>query len=321
MFDTACGSAETLAVAWRGFRRLAAAAAVGFLVLLVVTSAQAIGGPSPESPNGSSLADAAGPQGQGKEREAALLTGCEQQLLPGRRPSVPTVAIVGASFTAGVGAEDPAGAWAVLLARQLHWNAFVYGVPGAGYVHPGLDRKGPVSAEVTRVHLGALRPSLIIVQAGHDDISVPPDLELRRVEQTVAMIRAQAPAAQIALVTVFAGRKQQPALYRIDQAIVAGAYAADPEVIIMDPLTEGWRFPRARDGLHPSPEGDMWIANKVAGILQQYGVRPAPAGLDPALCTIAVRPPSPPVSDLNRPGWRPALDSPGLLPVPVARVG
>ena len=45
---------------------------------------------------------------------------------------MPVVAIVGASFTAGVGAEDPAGSWAVLLARQLRWNAFVYGVPGAG---------------------------------------------------------------------------------------------------------------------------------------------------------------------------------------------
>jgi acyl-CoA thioesterase-1 len=234
---------------------------------------------------------------------------------------VPTVAIVGASFTAGVGAEDPAGAWAVLLARQLHWNAFVYGVPGAGYVHPGLGRKGPVSAEVTRVHLGALQPSLIIVQAGHDDMSVPPDLERLRVEQTVAMIRAQAPRAQIALVTVFAGRKHLPALYRIDEAIVAGAYAADPQVIIMDPLAEGWQFPRARDGLHPSPLGDTWIANKVAGILQQYGVRPAPAGSDPALCTIAVQAQSPPVTELNRPGWRPALDSPSLLPVPVARVG
>jgi hypothetical protein len=55
--------------------------------------------------------------------------------------------------------------------------------------------------------------------------------------------------------------------------------------------------------------------------LQQHGVRPAPAGLDPALCTIAIRPQSPPVRELNRPGWRPALDSPSLLPVPVARVG
>jgi lysophospholipase L1-like esterase len=276
-----------LAVAGRGFRRLAAAAAVGFLVLLVVTSAEAtVGVPLP----GSLPPHAAGPQGPAREkgRETSLLTGCEQQLQPSRRPGVPTVAIVGASFTAGVGAEDPAGSWAVLLARQLHWNAFVYGVPGAGYVHPGLGRKGPVAAEIARVHLGALQPSLIIVQAGHDDMAIPPDLERLRVEQTVAMIRAQAPGAQIALVTVFAGRKHTQALYHIDQAIVAGAEAADPEVIIMDPLAEGWQFPRARDGLHPSPVGDAWIAAMVAGILRQHGILPAPAGSDAALCTITV---------------------------------
>ena len=134
------------------------------------------------------------------------------------------------------------------------------------------------------------------------------------------MIKAQAPQARIALITVFAGRKRPPAIYRTDQAIVAGAEAADPEVIIMDPLASGWRFPRARDGLHPSPEGDAWIAGKVAGILRQHGIRPAPAGQD--------RPCAPSLSGLrpsrsaapNRPGPRPAPDSPGS-PDPVARAG
>ena len=69
---------------------------------------------------------------------------------------------------------------------------------------------------------------------------------------------------------------------------MAGAEAADPEVIIMDPLASGWQFPRARDGLHPSPIGDAWIAGTVAGVLRQHGVRPAPAGSDAALCTITV---------------------------------
>ena len=302
-------------MAWRGFRRLAAAAAVGFLVLLAVTSAEAtVGVPLP----GSLPPHAAGAQGPGQEkgRETSLLTGCEQQLQPSRRPGVPTVAIVGASFTAGVGAEDPAGSWAVLLARQLHWNAFVYGVPGAGYVHPGLGRKGPVAAEITRVHLGELRPSLIIVQAGHDDMAVPPDLERLRVEQTVAMIRAQAPGARIALVTVFAGRERTQALYHIDQAIVAGAKASDPQVIVMDPLASAWRFPRARDGLHPSPIGNAWIAGTVAGILRQHGVRPAPAGSDAALCTITV-----PRAEPADQGAEPASAAPGAFAQPPAWPG
>jgi lysophospholipase L1-like esterase len=303
-------------VAWRAFRRLGAAAAVGFLVLVLVASAEVTVGPPAGPP-----ASGSSPPDPVAAREAAALAGCEQRLQPGRRPAVPTVAIIGASFTAGVGAEDPAGSWAVLLARQLNWNAFVYGVPGAGYVHPGLGRKGPVAAEAARAHLSALRPALIIVQAGHDDQRVPPGLERLRVEQTIAMIKDQAPGAQIALVTVFAGRKRSPAIYRIDQAIVAGARAADPQVIIMDPLASGWRFPRSRDGLHPSPAGDAWLANKVGGILWQHGVHPSVAGIEPALCTIAIRAQAPPVRALNRPGRRPALDSPSLLPYPVARIG
>lgn len=143
-------------MAWRGFRRLAAAAAVGFLVLLAVTSAEAtVGVPLP----GSLPPHAAGAQGPGQEkgRETSLLTGCEQQLQPSRRPGVPTVAIVGASFTAGVGAEDPAGSWAVLLARQLHWNAFVYGVPGPATYTPasaGRARSPPRSPGSTWARSG-----------------------------------------------------------------------------------------------------------------------------------------------------------------------
>jgi acyl-CoA thioesterase-1 len=289
----------------------------------MVTSAQAIVDPPPGTPVlRSRPAQATGTPGPIPEnvREAEALKGCEQRLQPARRHGVPAVAIVGASITAGVGAEDPAGSWAVLLARQLHWNAFVYGVPGAGYVHPGLGRKGPVAAEIARVRLPALRPALVIVQAGHDDMSVPPGLERQRAGQTVATIEAEAPQAQIALVTVFPGRKRPPSLYRTDQAIVAGARAADPQVIIMDPLASGWRFPRSRDGLHPSPPGDAWIAGKVAGILRQHGVYPAPAGRDPALCTVAIRAQAEPIPALNRPAPHPAPDSP-RMPYQVARVG
>ena len=79
-------------------------------------------------------------------------------------------------------------------------------MPGAGYVRPGAGHGGPVAAEVARVGLRALAPSLIIVQAGHDDIGVPAALERQRVTQAIAAIRAQAPQARIALLTVFPGR-------------------------------------------------------------------------------------------------------------------
>jgi hypothetical protein len=151
-------------------------------------------------------------------------------------------------------------------------------------------------------------------------MSVPPDLERFRAEQAVARIRAEVPRARIALLTVFPGRSRPPALYGIDQAIVA----ADPQVTIMDPLASRWRFPHARDGLHPSPRGSAWIAGTVAEILRQHGVSPAPAGRSAAHCALsisgAIRSRAAPVTAPNRPGPRPAPDSPAQ-PGPVSRDG
>ncbi len=112
---------------------------------------------------------------------ASRQAGCEQRLE--RAHGNGKLAIVGASFTAGVGAGSPDRSWAVLLARMLHWDAAVYGDPGAGYVRAGVERDGPVAAEIARIGLRVLRPTLVIVQAGHDDIGVPPGLERIRVAQ------------------------------------------------------------------------------------------------------------------------------------------
>jgi acyl-CoA thioesterase I len=210
------------------------------------------------------------------------LAGCERQLERARRSGHPPVlAVIGASFTAGVGPGYADQSWAVLLARMLHWDAVVYGIPGAGYVRAGAGRRGPVARELAQVGLRALAPSLVVVQAGHDDIGVPPGLERRRVEQAVALIRAEVPRARIALVTVFAGRSNSPAAYRrarsTDHAIVLAAAAADRQAIIIDPLAAGWKFPRAPGGLHPTARGSEWIARTVAGILRAHGVHAAPS--------------------------------------------
>lgn len=193
----------------------------------------------------------------------------------------PHVVIVGASFTAGVGPGIPGDSWADLLARQRHWDAMVYGVPGAGYVRAGTGHRGPMAAELDDVDLAALAPSLVIIQAGHDDIGVPAGLERQRVTQAIDLIRAQVPKARIALLTVFPKRAPTAAAYRTDHAIISAARAADPGVIIMDPLSKGWRFARVRDGLHPSVAGSQWLAIKVGEILRADRVPTSPLSCDP----------------------------------------
>jgi lysophospholipase L1-like esterase len=249
---------------------------------------------------------------------SAQLAACEQRLQragqgAGRR--VPTVVIVGASITAGVGSGQPDRSWAALLARRLGWNAVVYGDPGAGYVRPGIHRRGPVAREISEVDLRKLNPALVIVQAGHNDMGVPAPLEQLRVKQVIAQIRAAAPDAGIALITVFVGRLHRPAAYQTDRTIVSAAKAADPAVIIMDPLAGKWKYARIRDGLHPTAAGSQWIAGQVGQILEGRGVHPmlAPrgAGAVPGgraasvICDFGLQVP-------------PAIHSPPVIPVPAA---
>ncbi len=262
---------------------LIAAAAVGWLALPVTLAQGAAVAPWATPPAGSAYPVAGQPA-----------AGCEQKLGRAQRlpHHVPALAIVGASFTAGVGPGHPGQSWAVVLAHRLHWDAVIYGDPGAGYVRAGAGRKGPVATEIARLDLRALAPALVIVQAGHDDIGIAVQLEQRRVEQAVAVIHAEAPHARIALLTVFAGRSRSAAAYRTDQVIVTAGRSADRSVIIIDPLAAGWRFPRARDGLHPTASGDTWIAGQVARILRGHGVRPAPPQPAPVICDWSI--PAPP---------------------------
>jgi lysophospholipase L1-like esterase len=269
----------------RRFAMLAAAAVtVGSLGLAAV--AELHGATAPPSPTASPAAAYAIAAHQGLPaappgRPGPDFAACEQQLDRAQLHGLPRLAVLGASFTAGVG-SSPGQSWAVVLARHLHWDAVVYGVPGAGYVRGGVGRGGPVAAEVAHAGLRALAPSLIIVQVGHDDIGVPAALERQRVTQAITTLRAQAPAARIVLLTVFPGRSAQAAAYRTDHAIVTAAQTADPAVIIIDPLTGKWIFPHIRDGLHPTAAGSAWIASQVGSILDGHGVRPAPAGAGPA---------------------------------------
>ena len=251
---------------------IASVAAAGLLVLWPASAAPAV----PHAGVTYPVALSSGP-GPAPGSRALGEHACEQEVERSPGLGVPRLAIVGASFTAGVG-SGPGRSWAVLLARHLRWDAVVDGVPGAGYVRAGAGRpgsRGPVAAEIARAGLGALQPSLVIVQAGHDDIGVPPALERRRVAQAVGAIRAEAPRAKIVLLTVFPGRSHRMAAYRTDLAIVAAARAADPAVIIIDPLTAGWRYAHVRDGLHPTAAGSAWIAGRVVAVLREYGVRPA----------------------------------------------
>lgn len=218
--------------------------------------------------------------------DASGLAACERRLEHSARR---VLAVAGASFTAGTGPGTARLSWAVLLARALHWNAVIVGVPGAGYTHAGAHGRGPAIRLLGREDLAGVHPALVILQFGHDDIGVPAAIERRRVAAALAYARDRAPRARIAVITVFNAADLQPPLAaaarRTDRTIITAARAV-PGVIVMDPLMQHWTFQRATpDGLHPSAAGDAQIAARVARDLRAYGVRPAPAvGGAPLIC-------------------------------------
>jgi len=223
-------------------------------------------GPSPQ------LAVGASPVA---DRALTVVTGaCPSEPSPSRLPSRPLTVVVGASFTAGVGASSPTLSWAYLLAGYLGWRAMVRGVPGAGYVRVGKDGMGPIGRLLSEADLFRAHPSLVVIQAGHDDIGEPLSLIARQETADLEFIRKQASGARIAIVSVFLRLGTTPSLQDIqtNQTIVATAEKVDPSVIIFNPIAGHWHFERVPGGLHPDERGDIWIARHVAEGLVARGV-------------------------------------------------
>jgi lysophospholipase L1-like esterase len=187
-------------------------------------------------------------------------------------PHAPTVAVIGASFAAGTGAGSPEHAWPADLGRALHWRVVVSADPGAGFVSAGDHKRGPFDRLADALDLPKLHPDLVIVQGGHDDIGQPRDLIAQRVRQLIDTIHRQAPGARIALLSVFCDQQGPTAAQRKgDATIVNAARQADRSILVFDPLTGHWQFPRIHDHLHPTPAGHQDIADRLAAELAKAG--------------------------------------------------
>jgi lysophospholipase L1-like esterase len=194
-------------------------------------------------------------------------TGTQDPAGAGRRP---LLAVVGASFSAGVGAGSRHRAWPEDLGRLLGWRVAVSADPGAGYLNPGNGQRGPFSQLAPPLDLGRLHPRAIIIQGGHDDIGRPLPVIGERVQRLVAEIHREAPHSLLVVLSVFArGNHPSTAAVATDRTIVGAARRADPRVVVVDPLAGHWHFPRAGDHLHPTTAGHRWIARRLAAVLRE----------------------------------------------------
>ena len=189
----------------------------------------------------------------------------------------PLMVVVGASFTAGAGASSVEESWAYQLGALMGWRVVVRAAPGVGFVNPGLADRGPIFKELAAAGLARLDPQLVVLQAGHDDAGYPTGAVSAGVRASLRAIEVAVPTARIVLISAFVrGVTPTSSMVATDRAIAAAARAEDPSAVVLSPLAQHWRFPTVADGLHPSPAGHRWIADRVAAALEQHGVSGRP---------------------------------------------
>ncbi|HWD52899.1 MAG TPA: SGNH/GDSL hydrolase family protein [Acidimicrobiales bacterium] len=188
----------------------------------------------------------------------------------------PVLLVIGASFAAGVGVDlNPQLAWPGILGNRINYRVVVSADPGAGFVNLGDGGLGPFSLLLARVNITALNPALVLVQGGHNDAGVNTADEKKAVSSLFETIHQEAPQARIGLLGFFDTSRIGPAplgILNTNSAIVSAARSAVPDLLVFDPLTSHWVFPRIRDHLHPTPAGHKKIAGYVAGGLLRDGV-------------------------------------------------
>ncbi len=87
-------------------------------------------------------------------------------------PDEPTVLVFGDSWTYGSAATRPSLGYAYVVAELTGWTTVVDGVPGSGYLKPGVD--GPAFGPRIAALDPALAPDLIIVQGSINDRRLHP---------------------------------------------------------------------------------------------------------------------------------------------------
>lgn len=187
-------------------------------------------------------------------------------------PREKSLLIIGASYSAGWGATNPRLDYAHRLAADLGWPTSISAEPGAGYVSRGNDGHGSFLEQIQALP-STLRPGLVIIQGGRNDIGQAAAQEEQAVERTLVAIRAKFDDPQIVMVG------DVPASLPVAKSAIItndllGRAAAHDHAVYIDPIREHWITPadavafRSDVPGHPNDAGHAYIAHRLLDDLE-----------------------------------------------------
>jgi lysophospholipase L1-like esterase len=180
---------------------------------------------------------------------------------------------VGASYTASLGATSSAHGYAEQVGARLGWPERVVAVAGTGYLNPGRHGHGTFAERIAALPPG-LRPGLVVVQGGRNDVGYPAGRLQSAVCATVALVRDRFARPQVVLIGNVPGSLPVSAGQRgVEHAIAAAARSC--HVAFVDPIAEKWitsanvhRYAGPIPG-HPNDAGYAYIADRVVADLHR----------------------------------------------------
>ncbi|MET3164387.1 UNVERIFIED_ORG: lysophospholipase L1-like esterase [Arthrobacter sp. UYEF10] len=182
----------------------------------------------------------------------------------------PVLLILGDSYTAGVGADQPGKGWAYLVADSLGYPANIDGVGGTGFAWGGGPQDNQAREYEVRLREIAANPSFVpnvlILQGGQNDALITSPDEIRTATaRTIETARRLWPGVQVIVLGPSAPQPLAEELQGVNSAVRAGAAAAGAPFI--DAYEAGW-FTGANspgfdfDGAHPNTAGHAHLAEK-----------------------------------------------------------
>jgi acyl-CoA thioesterase-1 len=185
-------------------------------------------------------------------------------------PAEPVLLIIGDSYTAGDGADQPDQGWAYVVAGSLGYPTNIDGLGGSGFAWGGGDQDNlALEYEVRLQQIAAnpaFVPNVLILQGGQNDsrINNPDEIEAATA-QTIESARKFWPGVQIVVLGPSAPQPLAEELRGANSAVRAGAAAANAPFI--DAYDDGWftgsNSPEFNfDGTHVNTAGHAHIAEK-----------------------------------------------------------
>ena len=187
---------------------------------------------------------------------------------------VVSVAVVGDSYAAGIGA-DSAHAWERYTALDLGWTIeAVRAYPGSGYVNPGELGAGAYETALAADPLPATVRQ-VIVQGGFNDIAYDPAQVGAAVSRTLALVHAQAPQAAVTVIGTFdpgpgTFTAEYPNLRGNGPIVQRAAEAAGARYVDGLPF----RYEVTPDRVHPSPTGHTQLGHAAAAAILSDPAQP-----------------------------------------------